>query len=155
VATVVLKLFHLIPSNFAYFGQKDYQQSQVIRHMVCDLDLPLNIVVCPIVREHDGLALSSRNRYLSSAERQQALALSRSLRRAEKLATAGQRDAKAIAAVMRDELASADIERIDYATVVDAATLEELTVLDRPAVALVACFVGTTRLIDNCLLPSA
>ena len=154
VATVVLKLFNLIPADVAYFGQKDYQQSLVIRHMVRDLNLPLKIVVCPIVREAGGLALSSRNRYLSSNERQQALSLSWSLQRAEELARAGQRDAAAIAAAMREELTRAGIERIDYATVADAATLEELNLLDRPAVALVACFVGATRLIDNCLLQS-
>jgi len=154
VATVVLKLLNLSSADVAYFGQKDYQQSLVIEHMVRDLNLPLKIAVCPIVRESDGLALSSRNRYLSTSERQQALALSRSLRRAEELVTVGQRDAAAIAAAMHQELSSAGIERIDYATVADAQTLAELNRLDRPAVALVACFVGTTRLIDNCLLPA-
>lgn len=153
VATVVLKLFNLIPADAAYFGQKDYQQSLVIEHMVRDLHLPIKIAVCPIVREADGLALSSRNRYLSPAERQQALALSRSLKRAEERVRAGQRDADAIAAAMKHELTAAGIERIDYATVADAQTLDELNRLDRPAVALVACHVGTTRLIDNFLLP--
>ena len=152
VATVVLKLFNLIPADVAYFGQKDYQQSLVIRHMVRDLNLPIQIAVCPIIREGDGLALSSRNRYLSAADRQQALALSRSLKRAEELVRSGQRDPAAIAAAMRSELTAAGIERIDYATVADAQTLAELNTLDRPAVALVACFVGETRLIDNCLL---
>jgi pantoate--beta-alanine ligase len=154
VATVVLKLFNLIPADVAYFGQKDYQQSLVIRHMVRDLNLPLKILVCPIVREADGLALSSRNRYLSPAEREQALALSRSVRHAEERVRAGQRDADAIAAAMKHELTAAGIQRIDYATVADAQTLAGLNRLDRPAVALVACFVGTTRLIDNCLLPA-
>jgi pantoate--beta-alanine ligase len=152
VATVVLKLFNLVPAEIAYFGQKDYQQSLVIRHMVRDLNLPIKISVCPIVREADGLALSSRNRYLSPAERQQALALSWSLKLAEERFRAGQRDAAAIASAMRHELTAAGIERIDYATLADAQTLAELNRLDRPAVALVACFVGTTRLIDNCLL---
>jgi pantoate--beta-alanine ligase len=152
VATVVLKLLNLIPADVAYFGQKDYQQSLVIQHMVRDLNLPVKIAVCPIVREADGLALSSRNRYLSPTERQQALALSRSLKRAEELVRSGQRDAAAIAEAMRRELTNARIERIDYATVADAQSLAELNTLDRPAVALVACFVGTTRLIDNCLL---
>ncbi len=152
VATVVLKLFNLIPANVAYFGQKDYQQSLVIKHMVRDLNLPIEIAVCPIVRESDGLALSSRNRYLSPAEREQALALSRGLKRAEGRVRAGQRDADSIAAVIKHELTAAGIERIDYATVADAQSLVELNRLDRPAVALVACFVGATRLIDNCLL---
>ena len=154
VATVVLKLFHLIPAAVAYFGQKDYQQSLVIRHMVRDLNLPIQITVCPIVREPDGLALSSRNRYLSSAERDQALALSRCLKRAVELICGGQRDPSAIAAAMHSELTAAGIERIDYAAVADAQTLAELNTLDRPAVALVACHVGTTRLIDNTLLDS-
>lgn len=153
VATVVLKLFNIIPTDFAYFGQKDYQQSLVIQHMVRDLNLPMKISVCPIVREGDGLALSSRNRYLSPAERQQALALSRSLRRAEALVRAGQRDVTSITAAMRDELTAAGIERIDYAAVADIQTLAELDTLDRPAVALLACFVGATRLIDNSLFP--
>lgn len=153
VATVVLKLFHLLPADVAYFGQKDYQQSLVIEHMVRDLNLPIRIAVCPIVRESDGLALSSRNRYLSAGERSRALALSRGLARAESLVRAGECDAAMVAAALRGELAAAGIERIEYATVADAATLEELTVLDRPAVALVAAFVGTTRLIDNTLLP--
>lgn len=153
VATVVLKVFNLIPADVAYFGQKDYQQSLVIRHMVRDLNLPLNITVCPIVRESDGLALSSRNRYLSPAERQQALALSRCLKHAEERVRSGVRDAAAIAAAMKQQLTAAGIERIDYATVADAQTLAELNRLEQPAVALVACFVGTTRLIDNGLLP--
>ena len=153
VGTVVLKLFNLIPADVAYFGQKDYQQSLVIQHMVRDLNLPIQITICPILRESDGLALSSRNRYLSPTERQQALALSRSLRQAEELVRSGLREARAIAAALRNELAAAGIQRIDYATVADAQTLAELNTLDRPAVALVACHVGTTRLIDNCLLP--
>jgi pantoate--beta-alanine ligase len=155
VATVVLKLFNLISADTAYFGQKDYQQSLVIRHMVRDLHLPVKITVCPIVREVDGLALSSRNRYLSPAERKQALALSVSLRQAEELVRSGQRNAAAIGAAMQQNLTAAGIQRIDYATVADAATLADLNTLDRPAVALVACFVGTTRLIDNCLLPTS
>ncbi|HZL91253.1 MAG TPA: pantoate--beta-alanine ligase [Pirellulaceae bacterium] len=153
VGTVVLKLFNLISADVAYFGQKDYQQSLVIQHMVRDLNLPIQITICPILRESDGLALSSRNRYLSPTERQQALALSRSLRQAEELVRSGLREARAIAAALRNELAAAGIQRIDYATVADAQTLAELNTLDRPAVALVACHVGTTRLIDNCLLP--
>lgn len=154
VATVVLKLLNLVPADVAYFGQKDYQQSLVIQHMARDLNLPIRIAVCPIVRESDGLALSSRNRYLSSAERQQALALSRGLARAESLVRAGERTAAVIVAALRGELAAAGIERIEYATVADAETLEEVRLLDRPAVALVAAFVGATRLIDNTLLPA-
>jgi pantoate--beta-alanine ligase len=155
VATVVLKLFHLVPAQVAYFGQKDYQQALVVQQMVRDLNVPIEIVVCPIVREEDGLALSSRNRYLSSSERKQALALSRSLKRAEQMARAGQ-PAADIAAAMRHELTIAGVERIDYTAVADAQTLAELSgPIDRPAVALVACYVGSTRLIDNTLLPAS
>lgn len=152
VATVVLKLFEIIPADVACFGQKDYQQALVIRHMVQDLNLPIEIVTCPIVREPDGLALSSRNRYLSPAEREQALALSRALHEATRMVRAGERSAQSMAAAMRNILTAAGIEKIDYATVADAESLSELTVIDGPAVALIACYVGTTRLIDNQLL---
>ena len=149
VCTVVLKLFNLVPSDVAFFGRKDYQQAMVIRHMARDLDLPLKISVCPIVREPDGLAMSSRNRYLSAAERQQALALSAALRSATDAFITGERSAPDLAATMQDVLQTAGIERIDYATVVDADTLEEVDQIEQPAVALIAGYVGTTRLIDN------
>ena len=153
VATVVLKLFQIDPADKAYFGQKDYQQALVIRRMVADLNLPVQVVVCPIVREPDGLAMSSRNRYLSSGERQQALALSRALSRVQEQAAHGQRDARGLAAQIQDVLEAAGIERIDYATVADAETLSEVAELEGPTVALIAAYVGSTRLIDNCLLP--
>jgi pantoate--beta-alanine ligase len=152
VATVVLKLFNLIPADLACFGQKDFQQLVVIRTMVQDLALPIEIVAGPTVREPDGLAMSSRNRYLSAGQRQQALALSRALSRAEQLVAAGERNGIQLAAEMRRVLTEAGIERIDYAAVADPQTLIEKRVLDEPAVALVAAFVGTTRLIDNRLL---
>jgi pantoate--beta-alanine ligase len=152
VATVVLKLFHLIPAGVACFGQKDFQQLLVIRRMVEDLALPIEIVACPTVREADGLAMSSRNRYLSPTERQQALALSQALDRAQQLAARGERNATAIVAEMRSVLTSAGISRIDYVALADAETLAEMPVIDRPAVALIAAFVGATRLIDNRLL---
>ena len=149
VATVVLKLFNLVPADVALFGQKDYQQLLVIRHMARDLNLPIEIVPCPTVREPDGLALSSRNRYLSPAERQQALALSRALERAEQLVAGGERDGKAIQSAMRGVLTAAGIERIDYVAIADPETLAEKQTLDGPAIALIAAFVGATRLIDN------
>jgi len=149
VATIVLKLFHLIPADAALFGQKDYQQCCVIRHMVRDLNVPIEIVVCPTVREPDGLAMSSRNRYLSPAERKQALALSQALTEAERLMAEGNRDAAQISRAMQAVLAQAGIERIDYATIVDSETLSGLTTIAGPAVALIACYVGNTRLIDN------
>jgi pantoate--beta-alanine ligase len=152
VATIVLKLFNLIPASAAFFGLKDYQQCVVIGRMIRDLNIPIMNVVCHTVREPDGLALSSRNRYLSPAERQQALALSRALAEVQGMVRARERDAAKLRSAMRNILAAAGIERIDYATVADRETLAELDQIDRPAVALIACHVGTTRLIDNCLL---
>ncbi len=152
VATIVLKLFHLIPAHLACFGQKDSQQLLVIRRMVEDLALPIEIVGCPIVREPDGLAMSSRNRYLSPAERQQALALSRALDRAEQLVAAGERDAESIVATMRGVLVDAGINRIDYVAMADPETLTARQSIDSPSVALIAAFVGNTRLIDNRIL---
>jgi pantoate--beta-alanine ligase len=152
VATVVLKLFQLVPAEVACFGQKDYQQLLVIRRMALDLDVPIEIIPCPIVREADGLAMSSRNRYLSPAERQKALALSRALERAEQMAAGGERNCDKIAEAMREMLSKAGISRVDYAVVVDAQTLEQKPTIAGRAVALIAAFVGTTRLIDNRLL---
>lgn len=149
VATVVLKLLNLAPADRAYFGQKDFQQSVVVRRMVVDLNLPIEIRVCPIVREPDGLAMSSRNAYLSPADRQLALVLSQSLRRAADLAAGGERDAARIAAEMRRMIAADDGVRLDYAAIVDPDTLEEATAVAPGVVAIVAARVGTTRLIDN------
>jgi pantoate--beta-alanine ligase len=152
VATVVLKLFQIVPAHLACFGQKDYQQLQVITRMVEDLAIPMEVVGCPTVREADGLAMSSRNRYLSAAERQQALSLSRALNQAEQMVCRGERNAMLIAAAMRDILQTVGIENIDYAVVADPDTLAELTIIERSAVALIAAHVGTTRLIDNRIL---
>jgi len=152
VATIVLKLFNLIPADVAYFGQKDYQQWLVIRHMTDDLNLPIDIRRCPIVREADGLAMSSRNRYLDATERVQAVAPSNALQAVEEQFASGERDAFRLAVAIREVLVRAGIDRIDYATVADARTLKPVDVIEAPAVALVAAHVGTTRLIDNCLL---
>ncbi len=152
VATVVLKLFNIVPADVACFGQKDYQQALVIRRMAADLNLPIQIQVCPIVREADGLAMSSRNRYLSPSERTRSLALSRALQRAEELVNAGERNAGVVREAMRTVLES-EVDRLDYATMADPDTLEEPQQMDRPLVALIAAFVGSTRLIDNKLLP--
>jgi pantoate--beta-alanine ligase len=170
VCTVVLKLFNVIPADRAYFGQKDYQQSLVIRRMVLDLNLPTQIRVCPIVREPDGLAMSSRNRYLSSAERQQALALSRSLRLAvdcflperlpKSLETSevlypisqGERHPEALREKMRHVLTDAGISQIDYIAFVEPETLAEVVEIVPGTVVLIAARVGTTRLIDNVIL---
>ena len=149
VATIVLKLFQIIPADLACFGQKDYQQAQVIRRMVADLNVPIEIVVCPIIREADGLAMSSRNRYLSPAERQQALALPIALNEAERQVASGVLDSEPILAAMRNKLGAAGITRIDYVALADLDSLAEVSRIEGRAVALVACHVGSTRLIDN------
>jgi pantoate--beta-alanine ligase len=149
VVTIVLKLLNVVPADAAYFGQKDYQQSVVVRRMVEDLDLPVRIVVCPTIREPDGLAMSSRNTYLNRDQREQALAISRSLQAASDLAAAGQLDADVIRDRMRQVLLAAGIERIDYVALVEGESLQEVREVAGPVVALVAAFVGETRLIDN------
>jgi pantoate--beta-alanine ligase len=150
VATIVLKLFNMSLAEIAYFGQKDYQQALVICHMVRDLDVPVQVRICPIVREPDGLAMSSRNRYLTDGQRRQALALSRSLELARRAVDAGQQDAAGVTASMRRILSDAGITRIDYVALVDPDTLEPVETLAAPLVALVAAYAGDTRLIDNC-----
>ena len=149
VTTVVLKLFNLIPADAAFFGQKDYQQTLAIRRMVEDLNVPIDVRACPIIREADGLAMSSRNAYMSADERRRALALSQCLDRAARLADRGETDAATILAAMRQTLQTAGIDRIDYVALVEPDTLEPVQTLDGPAVAAIAAFVGTTRLIDN------
>lgn len=151
VATIVLKLFHLVEPDRAYFGRKDYQQSLVVRRMVRDLDLPIHIEVCPTVREADGLALSSRNQYLSAQERERALAISKSLRLAARLVGEGTRDAPTVIARMQEVLSDSNLD-IDYVALADPDTLEPRAVVDRPTVALIAARVGKTRLIDNELI---
>lgn len=148
VATIVLKLFNLVQPDRAYFGRKDYQQSLVVRRLVQDFDLPIRVVTCPTIRETDGLAMSSRNRYLKADERERALAISRSLRLARQLVSQGTRDAQSILSAMRKLLEQAHLE-IDYVALADRETLELLEQVNRPAVALVAARVGATRLIDN------
>lgn len=152
VATVVLKLFNACPADVAYFGAKDYQQTLVVKHMVADFNLPIAIEVLPTIREADGLALSSRNRYLSPAERAQALAISRSLQLAADSLQRGEDHAERIVAGMRQMLARSDIREIDYVAVADPETLQPVDRICGPVVALIAVRVGTTRLIDNRLL---
>jgi pantoate--beta-alanine ligase len=148
VATIVLKLFNAATPDVAFFGQKDYQQSVVIRRMTADLDLPIEIRVCPTVRDVDGLALSSRNVYLSADERRRGLSLSQSLRRAVELYRDGQRDADQIVASIKTILMAAPVDS-DYVAIVDPDTLEPASEVQPGSVALVAARVGTTRLIDN------
>jgi pantoate--beta-alanine ligase len=152
VATVVLKLFNMVGPDLAFFGRKDFQQWLVIKQLVRDFDLPIEVRICPTVREADGLAMSSRNVYLSADERKQALALSRALKKAEQAVAAGERDVWKIRDTLQTELAASPGVRVQYAVVADAETLREPARLDRPCVALIAAFVGKTRLIDNCPL---
>ncbi len=152
VATVVLKLFNLVRPQRAYFGQKDAQQAVVIRQMIRDLDLPIRLRVLPIVRADDGLALSSRNVYLSSAERRSALALPRALERARTMIEAGEKESRAVLAAMEREIAGEPLLRVDYMAIVRLGDLEDIAVIE-PGSTLVAAAVraGKTRLIDNYL----
>ena len=148
VATVVAKLLGIVGPQSAYFGQKDAQQALVIRRLVRDLDIPVTVVVCPTVREGDGLARSSRNAYLPAAERSRAAALPRALRAAAAAVAAGERSGAAVAQAGHTELRSQGIEP-DYLAVVDPATLVAVDQIDRPVLVAVAARVGPVRLIDN------
>jgi pantoate--beta-alanine ligase len=149
VATVVLKLLEIVAPRFAYFGRKDAQQARIIRQMAADLNLDSEIVVCPIVREPDGLALSSRNRYLSSAERKAATVLYRSLSRARLAIEEGERDTMRIVSAMRRELAKEPLASPDYVEIVDTDSFEPVMRLTRSSLVLLAVRFGATRLIDN------
>ena len=153
VATVVAKLFNIVPADRAYFGQKDAQQVVVIKRMVRDLNFRHEIVVVPTVREEDGLALSSRNVYLNGEERQAALALSRGLFLARDLYQSGERNAEVLRSAVRRVMDAEPMLQTDYVTVSDTETLEELDRIDRPALVAVAARIGRTRLIDNVVLP--
>ena len=148
VATVVCKLFNIVRPHAAVFGEKDFQQLAVIRRMVRDLDMPVEIIPLATVREPDGLAMSSRNKYLSPDERQRALALSRALFAARAAHAAGATDAAALVTGVVAGIRDA-VTRLDYVELTDAETLRPLAVVDRPAVIALAAFVGRTRLIDN------
>lgn len=149
VATVVAKLFNIVQPDRAYFGEKDAQQLAVIRRMARDLDLPIEIVGCPTVRESDGLALSSRNAYLSPAEREQAPSLYRALCAARDEINTGRTDAASLVAAVRDRILAAGPAKIDYVSIVDAETLQPVTKVERRVLIALAVRIGTTRLIDN------
>jgi pantoate--beta-alanine ligase len=155
VATVVAKLFHIVQPDFSFFGQKDAAQVAVLRKMVRELDFPLEIIVCPTVREPDGLAMSSRNRYLSAEERRQALTLSRALHTAQMQAARGEHRASALLQTMRATLQEEPAIRVDYIAVVDAKTLLPIDEVNKGGLLAIAAYVGNTRLIDNVLLASA
>ena len=149
VATVVAKLFNIVQPTRAYFGQKDAQQVVVIKKMVADLDMNLEVVVVPTVRESNGLAMSSRNIYLSSKERRAATVLFKALTLAQQLERGGEKDAEQIRRQMTVLIQKEPLAQIDYVSIADAETLQELDLLDRPAVASLAVRIGKTRLIDS------
>ncbi|OGD16310.1 MAG: pantoate--beta-alanine ligase [Candidatus Aminicenantes bacterium RBG_16_66_30] len=149
VATVVLKLFEIVRPDLAFFGAKDAQQVLIIRRVAADLDLDLEVVTCPTVREPDGLALSSRNAYLGPAERKAALALSMSLRWAERAVAAGERDTARLVAGIRSVLEAEPMARVDYVEAVDPETLEPVGEVRGEVLVALAVFIGPTRLIDN------
>ena len=154
VATVVTKLFNLSRATDAYFGQKDAQQVVVVRRFVEDLNIPVRIHMVPIVREESGLARSSRNMYLSSEEREAALVLSRSLKKAETAFAGGEKDTSALKKLVREELAGEKLAEIDYVELYSFPALQELAKVDRPALLAIAVKIGKTRLIDNVILGS-
>ena len=152
VTTVVLKLLEIVGPRLAYFGRKDAQQARVVHKMAADLNLDAEIVICPIVREADGLAISSRNAYLAPEERLAATVLNRALRAAQSEITGGERDTMRLIAAMRRVLDAEPLASTDYAEVVNVETFETVTRLRRACFLLLAVFIGTTRLIDNLLV---
>jgi len=152
VATIVLKLFNMAQADVAFFGQKDFQQALVIRRMVEDLNVPIRVRVCPTVREPDGLAMSSRNRYLDADARRRALVLWKSLCLAAEMVAGGQRRADTIAEAMRRLILAAESAKIDYIALVDPETLQPVEEIGGRTLAAVAVRLGTTRLIDNLVL---
>ena len=152
VCTVVSKLFHIVQPDRAYFGQKDAQQLAVIRRMVRDLNMPLTIVGCPIIREEDGLAKSSRNTYLSAEERKAALCLSRGLNKGKAAVEAGETDAEKVKAIITAEIEAEPLSRLDYVEIVDWNNLEPVSSTEGSILAAVAVYIGKTRLIDNFII---
>ena len=152
VATIVTKLFLIVLADKAYFGQKDYQQQMLIRVMTRELNIPTEIVTCPTLRDPDGLAMSSRNAYLTPAERRAGLSLSQALQLAERLLAGGERDVLRVEAAMRSLIEATPGAVLDYAVIAHPETLSELTVAEPEMIALIAARFGTTRLIDNAIL---
>jgi pantoate--beta-alanine ligase len=152
VATVVAKLFHVVEPDAAFFGQKDAAQLAIIRRMVCDLKFSVEIVACPIVREADGLAMSSRNVYLDPLQRRHAVVLYRALMRVKERWKAGERDAARLVAAGCEEIAGEESVRLDYFEIVDRDNLDPMGKAEKGALVAVAAFVGATRLIDNVVL---
>jgi pantoate--beta-alanine ligase len=151
VTTVVLKLFNVVRADVAIFGQKDFQQYLVIKQMVDDLFHPTRIIIAPIVREKDGLAMSSRNKYLSDEERENARVLSKSLQNAKKLIESGEKNSEKIISEIKEQINSVP-SKIDYIEIKDQSTLENIQKIKNPIVIALAVFIGNTRLIDNILI---
>ncbi len=149
VQTVVSKLFHIVPANRAYFGQKDAQQLAIIRRMVIDLDFDIEIIGCPIVREADGLAKSSRNTYLSQEERAQAVILNQSLEEAMKAIESGEKDATKVKQIITDKLNTCPLAKIDYVEVVSFDNIQPIEKIEGAVLIAIAVYIGSTRLIDN------
>lgn len=152
VCTILMKLFNIVRPNRAYFGQKDAQQCAVVRHMIEDLNLNLDLKICPIIREEDKLAKSSRNVYLSEEERKAALVLSRAIFLGENLIKNGERNSKIIIEAMKEEFEKEELARIDYVSLVCPKTMEELEFIKDEVLGAVAVYIGKTRLIDNFLI---
>lgn len=149
VCTVLSKLFHIVEPDRAYFGQKDAQQLAIVRHMVEDLNMNLDIVGCPIVREADGLAKSSRNTYLSPEERKAALCLSRAVFLGQKMVEDGETDSEKVVGAMKAEIEKEPLAKIDYVKAVDGRTMQQIPEIQAPALVAMAVYIGKTRLIDN------
>ena len=152
VCTVVSKLFNIVTPDNAYFGQKDAQQLAIIKRMVKDLNMPLSIHGCPIIREEDGLAKSSRNTYLSPEERKAALVLSRSVFLGEKMVKEGERDCKKVIVAMTEEIEKEPLAKIDYVKIVDLSTMQQIDTIEHGILAAMAVYIGKTRLIDNFMI---
>ena len=149
VCTVVSKLFNIIPADKAYFGEKDAQQLAIIKRMVRDLNFDIKIIGCPIVREKDGLAKSSRNAYLSPKERQAALCLNKSLTKGKEVLSSSEKSTKLLKNVIRNVLQNEVLAKVDYIEVVDAISLTAIDIVNKPVLVAIAVFIGKTRLIDN------
>ncbi len=152
VCTVVNKLFNIVQPDHAYFGQKDAQQLAVIKHMVEDLNMDIEVIGCPIVREEDGLAKSSRNTYLTPEERQAALILSKTIFMGQKMVEAGETNAKALTKAMIENIETEPLAKIDYVKAVDGLTMQQVETIKSPALVAMAVYIGKTRLIDNFMI---
>ena len=152
VCTVVTKLFNIVQPDNAYFGQKDAQQLAIIKHMVQDLNMDINVVGCPIVREEDGLAKSSRNTYLSTEERKAALILSKTVKLAKELIDAGEKDADVVVAKMKENIETEPMAKTDYVKAVNGLTMQQQKEIKAPMLIAMAVYIGKTRLIDNMIL---